>query len=234
MLKIKLNQRTSLISLVLGLIILACELGQNKCLAQGEFHGASTPPVYTEGIIELHKYIQKNINYPESSKKQGISGIVTVSYVINKQGKIDNIKLLRGIDPECDSEAIRVTQSMTGWKPAMRCGKPVDCRMLMQVEFLSENNKQHKMPSVITGKVCDKITGKPIEGALVLITGTNIGTITDSDGNYRLDVSDKNTKLEISSMCYEMKIVELSCNQLINIELEPKTFSIDFNLNQIN
>jgi TonB family protein len=104
--------------------------------------------------------------FPDSLKKEGISGIVTVSYTITKEGKVENVKLIRGIHPVCDSEAIRVTQLLTGWQPANKMGKSINTNVLMPIEFRNEYNPDNKQPVIVTGILTDHYTGKPIEGSL--------------------------------------------------------------------
>lgn len=221
------NKTSTLVALILFFF------GLSHCFAQEEFHTNSTPPVYSEGISALHRFIKDNICYPETVEKEAVSGIVTVSYVINQQGNVENVKLVRGIDPAYDTEAIRVTKMITGWQPALQWGRPVEAKMLMQIEFNSDTEKQFAQPTVLTGKISDITNGKPIEGALVVITGTSVGTMTDKDGIYRLEVKDRNINLEIIAVGYETAKLESGGNQLINIELLPAYYIIDFGLNII-
>ena len=75
----------------------------------------------------LHRYIADNLKYPEEAKSKGLKGKVFVSFVVSETGDIENVKVVRGIDPLLDNEAIRVVQSIpkeTLPKPVQH-GKPV-------------------------------------------------------------------------------------------------------------
>lgn len=219
---------------VILLVLIFYFFGLSDCFAQGEFHTASTSPVYSGGIDALHKFVKDNVHYPESAEKNGVTGIVTVSYVISQQGSVEDVKIVRGIDQECDNEAIRVTRMINGWQPAVQLGSPVKTKVLMQVEFAGDNGKPSSRSSFITGNITDITSGKPIERALVVISGTNIGTITDTDGNYRIDdIKDENINLEIIAVGYKTIIIETCGNPLINIELLPAYYMVDFGLNSL-
>lgn len=214
---------TSKAFIYFGLIV---AFNQNIVFAQAELHTTSSLPTYPGGIKALKEFITKNLNYPEIAKKAGISGTVQVSFLINKDGKTENIRVIRGISPECDNEAIRVTNLITGWKPARQVGKPINIMVSMPVEFQSDKKLQS---IVVTGKVTDKSNGMPLEGTLVIIKGTNIGTITNNDGGYNLEVPGESQYLEFSSIGYGSKVEQIGKNRSINIELDTQYYIIDFN-----
>lgn len=219
---------------IIWIVLIFYFFGLSDCFAQGEFHATTTPPAYSGGISALNKFIKDNLLYPESAEKEGVTGIVTVSYVISRQGSVEDVKVVRGIDQACDNEAIRVTRMINGWQPANQWGRPVETKVLMQVEFTGNNGKPYLSTSFITGNITDITSGKPIEGALVVISGTNIGTITDTDGNYRIDdVKDENVNLEIIAVGYKTIKIESHGNPLINIELLPAYYMVDFGLNTL-
>lgn len=219
---------------IIWIVLIFYFFGLSDCFAQGEFHATTTPPEYSGGISALNKFIKDNLLYPESAEKEGVTGIVTVSYVISRQGSVEDVKVVRGIDQACDNEAIRVTRMINGWLPANQWGRPVETKVLMQVEFTGNNGKPYLSTSFITGNITDITSGKPIDGALVVISGTNIGTITDTDGNYRIDdVKDENVNLEIIAVGYKTIKIESHGNPLINIELLPAYYMVDFGLNTL-
>jgi len=86
---------------------------------------ADQTPEYPGGQEELFAYLGNHIKYPETAQKQEIEGIVYVSFIVEKNGQINEVKVLRGIGGGCDEEAIRVVSDMPNWKPAMHDGKPV-------------------------------------------------------------------------------------------------------------
>ena len=91
------------------------------------------------GMAECMKFLSENIKYPEDCKKEGIQGRVIVQFIIAKDGSIKDLKVVRGVHPSLDNEAIRVTQSMPKWKPGTVKGEPVDQRYTMPIMF--KNNK---------------------------------------------------------------------------------------------
>ena len=200
-------------------------LGQNIIVAQ-EFHGGDEPPIYKAGNVVLNDLIQKNLNYPDSIKKTGISGIVILKLLISDNGKLENVKLIRGIHEVCDKEAIRVAWLLNDWQAAERWGKPIGLNILLPIEFYSEGNYDYEQSIIVEGIVTEKSTGKPIDGALILIKGTNNGTITDEAGKYRIEIPKGGSDLEISSIGYVTKKEVIGKNNTINIELDSDYITI--------
>jgi protein TonB len=105
-------------------------------------------PVYTEaepvnGYPDLYAYFQKELKYPVEAMKDSIEGIVSVSFVINKEGKPEGVKILNSLGPAFDNEAIRVITGMPAWKAASMNGKPVPARISMPLTFqVVRNQKQ--------------------------------------------------------------------------------------------
>ena len=76
-----------------------------------------TMPEFPGGFDAMAKYLVANIKYPEESRKNGVQGTVFVTYVVEKDGKVNHVKILRGVNDECDLEALRVVKSMPDWTP---------------------------------------------------------------------------------------------------------------------
>lgn len=87
------------------------------------------------GMAGLMQFLSKNIKYPTIAQENGIQGRVTVQFVVNKDGSIVDAKVLRGVDPYLDKEALRVVNSMPKWKPGMQRGKPVRVKYTVPVMF---------------------------------------------------------------------------------------------------
>lgn len=92
-------------------------------------------PEFPGGQGELYKYLGNNIKYPVMAKESGIQGRVFVTFVVEKDGSITDVRLLRGIGGGCDEEAIRVVESMPNWKPGKQRGKPVRVQYNLPVKF---------------------------------------------------------------------------------------------------
>ena len=92
-------------------------------------------PEFPGGEDSLYAYIARNIKYPEAAKKEKIEGRVFVTFVVEKDGQVSSVKLLRDIGGGCGQEAIRVVKSMPKWKPGTQRGKPVRFQFNMPVSF---------------------------------------------------------------------------------------------------
>ncbi|HNV81799.1 MAG: TonB family protein [Tenuifilaceae bacterium] len=96
-------------------------------------------PVFEGGDINAFRnYIAKSIKYPESAAENGIQGKVIVSFIVEADGKVTNVKVVRGIDPALDQEAVRVIESSPKWQPGKQRGKPVRVNLTFPVVFKLE------------------------------------------------------------------------------------------------
>jgi protein TonB len=93
-------------------------------------------PGYPGGDEARLKYLRDNIKYPEMAKESGIQGTVYVTFVVEKDGRISNVKILRGIGGGCDEEAVRVIKGMPNWKPGKQRGRPVRAQFNMPIRFI--------------------------------------------------------------------------------------------------
>ena len=87
------------------------------------------------GMAGLMQYLSKNIKYPTIAQENGTQGRVTVQFVVNRDGSIVNAKVLRGVDPYLNKEAIRVISSMPKWNPGIHKGKRVRVMYTVPVMF---------------------------------------------------------------------------------------------------
>ena len=87
------------------------------------------------GNDALIKYIVNSVKYPESAVKNKITGRVFVSFVVSETGKVSGAKVLRGVSPELDAEAVRVVSAMPDWEPAEKQGKKVSSEMQLPISF---------------------------------------------------------------------------------------------------
>ena len=92
-------------------------------------------PEFPGGTAELFKYLSKAIKYPVIAQENGIQGRVVCSFVVNRDGSIVDIQVMRGVDPSLDKEAVRVISEMPKWKPGEQRGKPVRVRFILPVQF---------------------------------------------------------------------------------------------------
>ncbi|HNQ20779.1 MAG TPA: energy transducer TonB [Bacteroidales bacterium] len=92
-------------------------------------------PEFPGGDKALREYILNNIKYPEVARTSGITGTVYVQFVVEKDGSISDVKVVRGIGGGCDEEAGRVVKSMPRWKPGKQRGQPVRVYFTLPIEF---------------------------------------------------------------------------------------------------
>ena len=94
-------------------------------------------PVFPDGNVQA--WIAKNIKYPVIAAENGIQGRVFIKFVIEKDGKVGNIEILRGVDASLDKEAVRVIKAMPAWKPGQQRGKAVRVSMQVPINFQLSN-----------------------------------------------------------------------------------------------
>jgi protein TonB len=92
-------------------------------------------PEFPGGMEALLKYLAQNIKYPQLARDNGITGKVFVTFVVERDGSIANVKLLRDIGGGCGAEAIRVVKSMPKWNPGKQRGKAVRVQFNLPVNF---------------------------------------------------------------------------------------------------
>lgn len=102
---------------------------------------ADVMPEYPGGTNAMFDFIRKNVKYPESAKEKGIEGRVYVNFVIDKDGSISDIKVLRGLCKEIDEEAVRVVKAMPKWNPGMQDGEPVRVQYTLPFYFKISGNE---------------------------------------------------------------------------------------------
>jgi TonB family protein len=92
-------------------------------------------PEFPGGDVALRKFIANNVKYPESAQKNGIQGKVYVSFVVGKDGYVKNAKIVRGVDPALDAEALRVVNLQPKWKPGTQRGVAVNIQYTVPINF---------------------------------------------------------------------------------------------------
>lgn len=101
-------------------------------------------PEFPGGTEKLMEYLSGNIKYPEEAKEKGVSGRVFLSFVIEKDGAVSNVKVAKGIGKECDDEAVRVVKAMPKWKPGLMKGKPVRVGYMLPIFFKMDEGEKYK------------------------------------------------------------------------------------------
>ena len=91
------------------------------------------------GAAEMNRFLDQNIKHPNDAVKANVSGKVTLQFVVEKDGSIEHVKVLKGLGYGCDEEAIRLIKAMPKWSPAMQDGKPVRVYFTMPIKFNLSN-----------------------------------------------------------------------------------------------
>ncbi len=95
-------------------------------------------PTFGGGDINEFRinYVQKNLKYPDVAAENGIQGRVIINFVVEPDGRVSNVKVVRGVDPSLDKEAVRVVSASPKWKPGKQRGKPVRVQYTIPIIFV--------------------------------------------------------------------------------------------------
>lgn len=101
-------------------------------------------PEFPGGQGELLKYLAKGIKYPVIAQENGIQGRVTASFIVEKDGSIRNVEVIRGVDPSLDAEAIRILSDMPNWTPGKQRGQDVAVKYTVPVTFRLQGKTENQ------------------------------------------------------------------------------------------
>ncbi len=96
----------------------------------------SEKPIFPGGEAAMRKFLADNLVYPMQARRDEVSGTVQVSFVVNTDGSIVDVKIIRGVGSGCSEEAIRVVKSMPKWKSGRHNGHAVRVKMAIPVKFV--------------------------------------------------------------------------------------------------
>ena len=113
----------------------APEVVEDDVVEQEIFKIVEEMPSFPGGEQKLMEFVGKNIKYPQIARETGIQGRVFVNFVVEPDGSVSNVSVLRGIGGGCDEEAMRVVKSMPKWKPGKQRGKAVRVSYQIPVFF---------------------------------------------------------------------------------------------------
>lgn len=125
-------------------------------------------PEFPGGQDALFKFLRDNIKYPVKAQEQAIQGRVICQFVIDRDGKITDIEVLRSVDPLLDAEAIRVIEAMPKWTPGTQRGEAVRVRYTMPINFKLEGGSTEKVESKTNENSIRNIAGK---APLIVVDG---------------------------------------------------------------
>ena len=102
------------------------------CDQRPQFFGNSDPRHF------LREWVYQYLKYPQSAIRNGIQGTVMIQFIIEKDGKVTDVKVVKGVDEELDAEALKVVSASPKWKPGKVSGSKVRASLTLPVEFRLE------------------------------------------------------------------------------------------------
>ena len=125
---------------LMAICCLTTVLAQKTVVSQKDqkedpFNVVEDMPAFPGGMEAMIQFISSNIKYPADAKKQKVDGRVLVNFVVEKDGSITEVKVIKPAFPSLDAEAIRVVKAMPKWKPGYQNGKAVRVQFTMPINF---------------------------------------------------------------------------------------------------
>jgi protein TonB len=122
--------------LALLLMVNTNAMAQSKKTSNDKvFEKVEDMPEFPGGEQAMMDFVGKNVQYPKEAMEKEISGRVLVGFIVEKDGSVNEVKIVRGIGGGCDEEAVRVVKAMPKWKPGKEKGKPVRVSYMMPIFF---------------------------------------------------------------------------------------------------
>ena len=125
-------------------------------------------PKFPGGMQAMMKYLSTNVKYPVEAQKKGVSGRVIIQFVVMEDGTLGQEKVVRGVDPLLDEEALRVVKAMPKWTPGVADGKTVKVRFTIPVMFSLSKKKNDHAPNMnipeLTIPSGQEVTNKSLVG----------------------------------------------------------------------
>jgi len=111
------------------------QIVEEKPVEEKPFVTVEQMPSFPGGEAEMQRFIGENLKYPVVAQESGIQGRVTIRFVVTKTGTISDVTVIRGIDPSCDKEAVRVVKAMPKWIPGKQNGLNVPVYFTLPIVF---------------------------------------------------------------------------------------------------
>lgn len=96
-------------------------------------------PEFSGGEAAMYAYLREHMVYPMVARENGISGKVFVRFTVQANGRVSDVRVIRGIGGGCDEEAVRVVRSMPPWKPGIQSGRAVAVEFTLPIQFVMKN-----------------------------------------------------------------------------------------------
>lgn len=114
------------------------EVVEVKPVEEEIFTVVEQQPEFPGGMAELYKFLGKNIKYPSAAQRANVQGRVFLTFVVNTDGSIQGVEVLKGVGFGCDEEAMRVVKTMPKWNPGKQSGRSVRVKYTLPVNFTLE------------------------------------------------------------------------------------------------
>ena len=92
-------------------------------------------PIFKGGDAALLKYLRENLKYPDNTKDRGVQGRLVIGFIVEKDGSLTDVKVLRPVDIDLDAEVLRLVKGMPKWIPGRQNGKRVRVRYLLPIHI---------------------------------------------------------------------------------------------------
>ena len=122
-------------SLICFLFMMALPMNAQSESSTKVYDAVDEMPSFPGGLNGLMTFLAQNMVYPVTAQENGVQGRVTVSFVIETDGSITDVKVARSVDPFLDREAMRIVKAMPKWTPGKKDGKPVRVKYTVPVVF---------------------------------------------------------------------------------------------------
>ncbi len=125
------------VCLLVALVVLPSEVmyAQKVQVTQKVYDVVEEPPSFPGGAGAMLSWLQNNVKYPTEAVKNKVEGRVVVQFIVEKDGSVSGVQVVRSVDPLLDREAARVVGSMPKWTPGKQKGKPVRVKYTVPIVF---------------------------------------------------------------------------------------------------
>lgn len=122
-------------SLICFLFMMALPMNAQSESSTKVYDEVDEMPSFPGGLNGLMTFLSQNMVYPVTAQENGVQGRVIVSFVVETDGSITDVKVARSVDPSLDREAMRVVKAMPKWTPGKKDGKPVRVKYTVPIVF---------------------------------------------------------------------------------------------------
>ena len=141
------------------------------------YNEVEVKPTFLGGDVnEFAKWVNGHLTYPQTAKEAGVQGRVLAQFVVNSDGKVQDVKVLRGVHPDLDAEVVRVISSSPDWTPGYVKGEPVRVTYMFPVVFKTRGDTALETNTV-------QVRGAQADSALVIVDGKEGPKLKDIDPN---------------------------------------------------